>query len=66
MADDPRNESPATRDPSTVRRTVRSSSGEEFEVKVVDLGAAYKKAADSAVACFSCYCGSGCLCGCVN
>ena len=39
-----------------------SASGLEFEL--VDLGPGYKPES-SAAACLSCYCGSGCLCGCV-
>lgn len=36
------------------------------ELKMVDLGNVYRVGQEAATACFRCYCGSGCLCGCVN
>lgn len=38
---------------------------DEFQLDMVDLGASYQ-AAEDVSACFRCYCGSGCLCGCVS
>lgn len=38
----------------------------EFQLEMVDLGGSYQAAESDIVACFRCYCGSGCLCGCTN
>jgi hypothetical protein len=35
---------------------------EEFKLEMLDCGPAYK-AQDAGALCFSCVCGSGCLCG---
>lgn len=43
-----------------------SITTDEFQLDMVDFGSAYQGNEDIAVACLSCYCGSGCLCGCVN
>lgn len=43
------------------------AAGDEFQLEMVDLGAAYQSASDEPIgACFRCYCGSGCLCGCLS
>lgn len=40
---------------------------ESFELEMLDCGPGYSYGmAESLCACFSCYCGSGCLCGCVH
>lgn len=39
-----------------------SATGLEFEL--VDMGPGYKPES-AAATCLSCYCGSGCLCGCI-
>jgi len=42
------------------------AAGDEFQLEMVDLGAAYQNTSADVAACFRCYCGSGCLCGCVS
>lgn len=38
----------------------------EFQLEMIDFGSSYQVAKDSAVSCLRCYCGSGCLCGCLS
>ena len=52
-------------DVSQAPRVSPQIASDEFELEMVDFGSAYQ-AADNVVACLSCYCGSGCLCGCIN
>jgi hypothetical protein len=38
---------------------------EEFKLEMLDCGPGYTYS-NSELMCFSCFCGSGCLCGCVS
>lgn len=40
-------------------------ASDEFQLEMVDFGSAYQAAEEAAATCLRCYCGSGCLCGCI-
>ncbi|MEM9557155.1 MAG: hypothetical protein AAGC60_23050 [Acidobacteriota bacterium] len=45
--------------------TTQAVASEEFQLDMVDFGSAYQ-AAEVDTACFRCFCGTGCFCGCTS
>lgn len=39
---------------------------QEFKLEMLDCGPGYTYSSSDAATCFSCFCGSGCLCGCMS
>ncbi len=53
--------------PQDAQKITPPPAAEEFQMEMVDFGPAYSASADTSLcACFEdCYCGSGCVCGCI-